>query len=124
MKKLLLVLILVLIVASCLFPPWRRIYKEPDSNIKKTEPVGYSFLVEPPEVSVRVYERGRYRDYRNVKADTIDFSRLGIQIGLLLFLGCCIVFSKYIFPPTKPKPKTALSNEPPSKKKVFLKNTL
>lgn len=100
MKKFLLVLILVLIVVSCLFPPWRRIYKEPKSNIKKFEPVGYSFIAEPPEV--RVYDRWG-RNPKNVKADTIDFSRLGIQIGLLLFLGCCIVFSKNIFPKEEKK---------------------
>jgi len=96
MKKFLLALILVLIVVSCLFPPWRRIYKEQNSNIKKFEPVGYSFIAEPPYVRVRD-RYGKDTD-REIKADTIDFSRLGIQIGLLLFLGCCIVFSKYIFP--------------------------
>jgi len=114
MKKFLLVLILVLIVVSCLFPPWKRIYKEPDSNIRKFEPVGYSFLAEPPYV--RVYDRRGDYTGKEVKADTIDFSRLGIQFGLLLFLGSCIVFSKYIFPPTKPKSNTVLSDEATLKK--------
>lgn len=96
MKKFLLVLILVLIVVSSLFPPWRRIYKEYNSNIKKFEPVGYSFLAKPPNVPMR--DRYGKDTGREIKADTIDFSRLGIQIGLLLFLGCCVIFSKYIFP--------------------------
>ena len=113
MKKFLLVLILILIVASCLFPPWRWIYKFPGSNIKKYEPLGYRFITNPPTLRT------------DVKADTIDFSRLGIQLGLLLFLGSCIVFSKYIFPKTQPKPKPAPSDEPlPKKKRKWITKTL
>lgn len=99
MKKIALLTIILAIIFCCLFPPWRRIYKERRSNIKKFEPVGYSFITEPPEVRVDIYNKWGNRIIRteDVKADAIDFGRLGIQIGLLLFLGSCIVFSKYIF---------------------------
>jgi len=109
MKKFLLILILILIVVSCLFPPWQRIWYIPsifpykDGGAKKNYfPVGYGFIVTPPK-----------------EANTIDFGRLGIQLGLLVFLGSCIVFSKYIFPETQPKPKPALSDEIPPKKNCF-----
>lgn len=119
MKKILLIVILILIVASCLFPPWRRIYREHNSNIKKYEPLGYGFIFDPP--IFQVYGE-RYKD---VKADTIDFDRLGLQLGLLVFLGCCIVFSKYIFTQTQSKPKSAPSDEPPSPKNhKLIENTL
>ena len=96
------------IVLMCLFPPWVRIYSLPRSNIKGFELIGYGSLWSPPP-----------------QADTIDFDRLGLQLGLLLFLGSCIVFSKYIFPKTQPKPKPAPSDEPlPKKKRKWIKNTL
>jgi len=95
MKKIALFVIILSIVACCLFPPWRRIYKEPKSNIKKFEPMGYSFIALPP--NKRLYNTDLQISYTEIKVDTIDFSRLGIQVGLLLFLGGCIVFSKYIF---------------------------
>ena len=86
MKKVLLVLIIVLIVVSCLFPPWQSIQKVGRGNwiVKKHNSEGYCEIWNPPP-----------------DADSIDFGRLGIQVSLLLFLGSCIVFSKYIFPPKK-----------------------
>ncbi len=75
-------LIIILIVISCLFPPWQQIYKVRDSNIKKFKPLGYSFILDKPPYD----------------ADTIDFGRLGVQLGLLLFLGGCTIFSGHIFP--------------------------
>lgn len=86
MKRYVIFLIIILIVISCLFPPWRRIYKIEDSNIKKFKAVGYSFILDRPPYD----------------ADTIDFGRLGVQLGLLVFLGCCVRFSGYIFPRKQP----------------------
>jgi len=105
MKKFLLILILILIVASCLFPPWRFIWA---SNSKKYVPLGYSFITNPPTLAGS-----------DSKADTIDYGRLGIQLGLLIFLGCCVVFSEHIFPQKKSKPKPAPSDEIPPKKNCF-----
>jgi hypothetical protein len=110
MKKLLLVLILILIVASCLFPPWIKIWNTKQGMVadRGCSSVGYGWLWTPP------------RD-----ASAIDFGRLGIQLGLLIFLGCCVVFSKYIFPKTQPKPKPAPSDEQlPKKKREWIKNAL
>ncbi|GEM_PF-3696294 len=109
MKKILLVLILTLIVASCLFPPWVEIYKVRDSNIKKFLPLEYGFIFDKPPSN----------------ADAIDFGRLGVQLGLLVFLGCCVRFSKHIFPQKESRPKPVLSDEiPPKKKRKWIKNTL
>ena len=124
MKKTALFMIILAIVACCLFPPWRQIYKEPNSNIKKYEPVGYSFIAVPPEVRAPVYSStGRFLKYENTTADVIDFGRLGIQVSLLLFLGSCIVFSKYIFPKVTPKP-ILTSESPPKKKRKWVVKTI
>ena len=94
MKKAVLLLIIAGIVFSCIYPPWQSIYGIRSSNIKRFNSAGYGFLFKPPS-----------------NVDTIDFGRLGIQIGLLLFLGSCVIFSKYIFPPTKPKAPVALDGD-------------
>jgi len=72
MKKFILILIIVLIVVSCLFPPWQNkgLYG------KTYEPMGYSFIATPP-----------------MGTNGIDFNRLFIQLGLLAFLGGCTLFS-------------------------------
>lgn len=125
MKKTFLFLIILAILACCLFPPWRRIYKEPNSNIKKFEPVGYGFVAEPPWVRTRIYDRwGKLKDYRSVRADTIDYGRFGVQVGLLLFLGAVIIFSKYIFPPKQKKPKPVPSDIPLPKKRKWVTGLL
>lgn len=80
MKNTLLLVIIVAVLLSCARPPWRRIYR--DRNIKTFESVGYAWLWNPP-----------------AKASTVDFGRIALQVGALLFLGACIVFSRHIFHP-------------------------
>ncbi|HBG28202.1 MAG: hypothetical protein A2Y10_19685 [Planctomycetes bacterium GWF2_41_51] len=79
-KQVLLAFVLILIVISCLFPPWQDIYQEYRGGIKNCKPAGYGFIVVPPDC-----------------ANFIDFGRLGLQIGLLVFIGCCVRYSGYIF---------------------------
>lgn len=121
MRKLLLLVIITAIILCCIFPPWLRIYKEEKSNIRKFEPVGYSFITEPPEVYI-------YSPWGvlkgKAKADTIDFGRLTVQVGLLLFLGSIIIFSKYIFPQRQKKPKHVSSDDPLPKKRKRVAKTL
>ena len=81
MKKIGISIIILLIVISCLFPPWLA------KGSTGFSAVGYGFIAKPPKLESRYYN-----------ANTIDVPRLGVQVGLLLFLGSCIVFSKYIFP--------------------------
>ncbi|MEN6385893.1 MAG: hypothetical protein ABFD79_11955 [Phycisphaerales bacterium] len=85
-KRILLTFIIFLIVISCLFPPWQMISQRYNQNIKAYFPVGYAFIATPPD-----------------DANTIDFSRLSIQIGFLFFLGCCIRYSGHIFHRDLPK---------------------
>lgn len=106
MKKVVLLVIILAITACCLFPPWLKIYTERNSNIKKFKPVEYSFIAIPPD-----------------EANIVDFGRLGVQVGLLLFLGSCIVFSKYIFSKAKPKP-VLTSESPPKKKRKWVAKTI
>ncbi len=90
MKNSLLLVIIVAVLLTCARPPWRRIYR--DRNIKTFESVEYAWLWNPP-----------------AKASTVDFGRVVLQLGALLFLGACIVFSRYIFSPIEDKTKKRLS---------------
>ena len=85
MKKIMVLAIIALIVASCLFPPWQTFHRNRKS-------VKYGFIAIPPH-----YQRSPFDSTRR-QADTIDLARFGIQTGLLLFLGICLVASKHIFP--------------------------
>ena len=71
-------IIILTITICCLFPPSKRVSKLPNSNIKQFTPIGYGPLWDP--------------------YGPVDFDRLSIQLGLLFFLGFCLVFSKSIFP--------------------------
>ncbi len=86
MRNWLLFFVIIAVLLSCARPPWRRIYR--DRNIKTFESVEYAWLWDPP-----------------AKASAVDFGRVSLQVGALLFLGGCIVFSRYIFRPTKKKTK-------------------
>lgn len=85
MRNWLLFFIIVAVLLSCARPSWRRIYS--DRNVKTSEPLGYAWLWEEPPA----------------KASTVDFARVTLQVGALLFLGGCIVFSRYIFRPIESK---------------------
>lgn len=94
MKNCLLFLIIVAILLSCARPPWQSIYRR--GNINILESVEYAWLWDPPYHGSGLYGR-------TPKGVTIDFGRVQLQVGALLFLGACILFSRYVFPSTKKK---------------------
>lgn len=102
MKKIFILIVVSLIIASCLYLPWQRTYR--DGNTKQTMPHGYSWFFNPPPLN---YKGGI----------EIDYGRLSIQIGLLVFLGGCVVASKYIFPQF-PHKRKLISNL----RKQFIRN--
>ncbi len=89
MKNVLLLLVIVAILLSCARPPWRSIYRS--GNIKIVKSVEYAWLWDPP-----FHWRGSY-NIRTYKGVTVDFGRISLQLGALLFLGGCILFSRHIF---------------------------
>jgi len=76
---------IIVIVLMCLYPPWIQTVRLRGSNIKGTNPQGYSFLWHPPD-----------KQFTN-SGIAIDYSRLLLQIlvvglitgGLLLTLWLC-----------------------------------
>lgn len=86
MKNWLLFFVIVAVLLSCACPPWERIYR--DGNVKRSLPLGYAWLWNPPS-----------------NASAVDFGRVTLQVGALLFLGGCIMFSRHIFQPIEEKTK-------------------
>ncbi len=91
MKNFLLLIVIVAVILSCVCPPWYRIYRYRGANA--FESLGYAWLWKPP-ITRRSFTSGEPSSTAR-----IDFGRVQLQVGALLFLGACILFSRYIFEP-------------------------
>ncbi len=69
-----------IIVLFILFPPWTRTYRLPSSNIKAMEPIGYGFLLHPPEANRH-------------SGVSIDFPRLGLQCGIVVLVAGALYYT-------------------------------
>lgn len=79
-KLLILWLAISIIVLFFLFPPWARTYRLPSSNIKAIMPIGYRFLLHPPEAN-------------RESGVSVDFQRLGLQCGIVVLLTGGLYFT-------------------------------
>lgn len=71
-KKCLMLGIIVIVIMG-VFPPWRMYSCFPKSNMKRYEPMGYSFIAEPPKPSWQAITKGV----------AIDLPRLLIQWAIV-----------------------------------------
>lgn len=72
----------------CLFPPWVRTYRIPNSNIKATMPMGCNFLSYPPEVD-------------RLSGVSIDFARIGLECGIVFLITGALYYALSIIQKTK-----------------------
>ncbi len=76
------------IILFVLFPPWTKTYRLPSSNIKATMPIGYSFLLSPPEAD-------------RASGVSIDLPRLGLQCGIVFLVTGALYYTLSTIQKTK-----------------------
>jgi hypothetical protein len=75
---------IIVIILMCLYPPWIKFEQLPDGSIIHTNPQGYALLW---------HSMGRHPHYEDT---AIDISRLRIQILVVVFITCGLLFSLWI----------------------------
>lgn len=79
-RRFLLLIVMILIVLSCLILPWQETGYFYKSNIKWVRPCGYAPIWNIDSAGI-----------------SVDYGRLGLQVGVLVFVGLCVFFADYLF---------------------------